>query len=122
MIRAVVLLGGPSKKASYGAYEQASQLFPIAGLEIVAHLMFALSKLKNLKDFVLMGYYDQTPFQMFQESQSKQYGKPVLYVKEKQENGTAGGICKHLDSLFHDVEGKHALDARPARDTLGHLF
>lgn len=42
MIRAVILLGGPSKKASYGAYEEASPLFPIAGLEIIAHTMFAM--------------------------------------------------------------------------------
>ncbi len=65
MIRAIILLGGPSRKASYGTYEHASPLFPVCGMEIIGHLMNAIRKLHNLKDFVLMGYYDKKCFQHF---------------------------------------------------------
>ena len=62
MIRAVILLGGPSIKASYGTYEAASPLFPVSGVEIIGHLLNSIQKLSNLKDFVLMGYYDKKCF------------------------------------------------------------
>lgn len=65
MIRAVILCGGPSRKASYGTYEQASPLFPISGLEILGHLVNSICKLTNLKDIVLMGYYEKKCFQQF---------------------------------------------------------
>lgn len=42
MIRGVILLGGPTKKANYGVYEQASPLFPIAGSEIISHIVHTI--------------------------------------------------------------------------------
>lgn len=62
MFRAVILLGGPSKKASYGPYDQPSPLFPIAGLDAITHPLFSLSRHPSLKEIVLLGYYDQAQF------------------------------------------------------------
>ncbi|CAK70943.1 unnamed protein product (macronuclear) [Paramecium tetraurelia] len=104
MIRAVILLGGPSRKASYGAYEQASPLFPVSGIEIIGHLLNSIHKMPNLKDFVLMGYYDKKCFQQFQEQYQKLYGKHIYYVQEQREMGTAGGLAQNLDVLFEEVE------------------
>ncbi|CAD8134014.1 unnamed protein product [Paramecium pentaurelia] len=104
MIRAVILLGGPSRKASYGTYEQASPLFPVSGIEIIGHLINAIQKLPNLKDFVLMGYYDKKCFQHFQEKYQKLYGKNIHYIQEQSEMGTAGGLAQNIEELFDEIE------------------
>lgn len=54
---------------------------------------------------MLLGYYDKVHFKQLQERMQKAHGKPVHYVSEKGENGTAGGLAMHSDDLFDEVDG-----------------
>jgi mannose-1-phosphate guanylyltransferase len=58
MIKGIILLGGPSNRVNFGS-DLPAPLIPIAGLEMVAHQIYALSRIPNLKEVLLYGYYDE---------------------------------------------------------------
>ena len=102
MLRAVLLLGGPTKQSSFGPFDQPSPFVKVAGIELIGHHLYALSRLPNIKDIVLLGFYDQAIIHGLIEQVLQYCDRPIRYLVESEEMGTAGGIAFHLDSIFSE--------------------
>lgn len=103
-VKALVLVGGPSKGTRFRplSLDIAKPLFPIAGKPLIYHHLEACTQLKNLKEILLIGFYDDRDkhWQDFMENSRKQLGVPIRYLREEARLGTAGGLRKFKKEIL----------------------
>lgn len=103
-VKAVVLVGGPSKGTRFRplSLDVVKPLFPIASNPLIFHHLEACAQLKNLKEIILIGFYDERDkeWQQFFEYTRSQLGLPVRYLREESRLGTAGGLRKFRKELL----------------------
>lgn len=58
-IKAVILIGGPAKGTRFRplSLEMPKPLFPIAGYPMIYHHIEAFSKIPNMREIILIGFY-----------------------------------------------------------------
>lgn len=121
MIKAVILVGGPSKGSlllifskliftleyilKIGtrfrplSFNSPKPLFPIAGLPTIEHLIKACVKIPNMKEIFLLGFFPQDDLDEFVKSMKNKYQLNVRYLQEYAPLGTAGGIYHFRDII-----------------------
>lgn len=100
--KAVILVGGGSKGTRFRplSLDLPKPLFPIAGLPMIQHHVEALVKVPGLSEVILMGFFNETLFRGFIETVSESFGITIRYLREDQENGTAGGLYRYRDVIL----------------------
>ena len=66
-VKAVILVGGPSVGTRFRplSMDCPKPLFPIAGKPTIYHHVQALAKVPQMKEILLVGFYDQNVFDRF---------------------------------------------------------
>jgi mannose-1-phosphate guanylyltransferase len=103
-LKALVLVGGPSKGTRFRplSLDSAKPLFPIAGNPLIFHHLDACAQLKDLREILLIGFYDdrEKAWQEFLEATRTQLGVPIRYLREESRLGTAGGLMKFRKEIL----------------------
>lgn len=102
-LKAVILVGGPSRGTRFRplSLNCPKPLFPVAGKPLLYHHLTALSKVKNLKEVFLIGFFEDSVFAPFIDQVNNDFdGLVVRYLREYQSLGTAGGIYHFRDEIL----------------------
>ncbi|KAL4471957.1 hypothetical protein ABPG72_018459 [Tetrahymena utriculariae] len=102
-IKGVVLIGGPYQSNQLAPFtsSQPAPLFPIAGVELIYHHIFALSQLKSITHIYLIGLYAQNQiYQFILKCRAEYKNIQFDYLYEKEEKGTAGSLYQFKSHLF----------------------
>ncbi|KAK6382862.1 hypothetical protein LTS17_003532 [Exophiala oligosperma] len=76
-------------------------LFEVAGHPIIWHCLKAVSKVPDIKEVILIGYYDESVFRDFIKDSSKEFPQiKIQYLREYQALGTAGGLYHFRDAIL----------------------
>jgi NDP-sugar pyrophosphorylase family protein len=67
---------------------------------MVAHQLLAVSRLPNVKDIQMLGFYPSSVIAPYIPTLQAYCSVKIEYLEESGEMGTAGGIALHLDSVF----------------------
>lgn len=104
MLKAVILVGGPLKGTRFRplSLDVPKPLFPVAGLPTIQHHIEACCKIENLKEIILIGYYQYQSNDAlfgFISTMSQEYKINIRYLQEYTPLGTAGGIYHFRDQI-----------------------
>lgn len=102
-IKGVVLVGGPSRGTRFRplSLNQPKPLFPIAGYPMVHHQVTALAQLPDMREILLIGFFEPSSFAPFIQQVSAVYPKvSIRYLREYQALGTAGGLYHFRDQVL----------------------
>ncbi|VDK47667.1 unnamed protein product [Taenia asiatica] len=101
-IKAVILIGGPAKGTRFRplSLEMPKPLFPIAGYPMIYHHIEAFSKIPNMKEIILIGFYQPNEIlsRLINDTE-KEFGMNIRYLQEFTSLGTAGGIFQFRDQI-----------------------
>lgn len=76
-------------------------LFPLAGRAIIWHGIQALSKVANLKEVLLIGFYEDSILAPFVKQASRDFPSlQIRYMREYEALGTAGGLYHFRDAIL----------------------
>lgn len=117
MIKAAILVGGPSRGTRFRPLSLTvpKPLFPIAGRPMVYHHIAALAAVPDMKEILLIGFYEPDLFQPFIQTVSADFptitvrqvlsdGRGLFsffrYLREYQSLGTGGGLYHFRDQLL----------------------
>lgn len=77
--KAIILIGGPSRGTRFRplSLDIPKPLFPLAGIPMIEHHISACSKIKDLQEVLLLGFYKEQEMKSFVESTSKKYNLRV---------------------------------------------
>jgi len=76
-------------------------LFDVAGHPIIEHCFQAITKVPEIKEVFIVGYYDESVFRDFIKDMSKSYPQiSVKYLREYEALGTAGGLYHFRDAIM----------------------
>jgi mannose-1-phosphate guanylyltransferase len=103
MIRkAVILVGGPSRGTRFRplSLEIPKPLFPIGGVEMIWHTIAACAKVPDMKEILLVGFYEPARFTPFMERAQREFDIPIHYLREYQPLGTGGGIYHFREQIL----------------------
>lgn len=95
MLKAVILIGGPQKGTRFRplSFEVPKPLFPVAGVPMLQHHIEACSKLPNMKEILLIGFYQPNEeLNRFLSCAQQDFKISIRYLQEYAALGT-GGIC-----------------------------
>ncbi|KAH9823820.1 nucleotide-diphospho-sugar transferase [Melampsora americana] len=101
--KAVYLLGGPSKGTRMRplTLDIPKPLFPLAGRAVIWHGIQALSKLSNLQEVLLIGFYEDSVLAPFVKQASRDFPSlQIRYMREYEALGTAGGLYHFRDAIL----------------------
>ncbi|EXJ95483.1 mannose-1-phosphate guanylyltransferase [Capronia coronata CBS 617.96] len=101
--KAVILVGGPSRGTRFRplSLDVPKPLFDVAGHPIIWHCLQAVSKVPDIKEVILIGYYDESVFRDFIKDSSKEFPQiKIQYLREYQALGTAGGLYHFRDAIL----------------------
>ncbi|KIW16417.1 hypothetical protein PV08_06469 [Exophiala spinifera] len=101
--KAVILVGGPSRGTRFRplSLDLPKPLFEVAGHPIIWHCLKAVSKVPDIKEVILIGYYDESVFRDFVKDSSKEFPQiKIQYLREYQALGTAGGLYHFRDAIL----------------------
>jgi len=100
--KGVILVGGPSKGTVFRplSLDVPKPLLPVGGVEMIGHQIHALSKIPNMAEIIIIGFYGESSFQNFTQVIEETYNIPCKYFQEKKALGTAGGIFEFKDQIF----------------------
>ncbi|PLW30728.1 hypothetical protein PCANC_20230 [Puccinia coronata f. sp. avenae] len=101
--KAVYLLGGPSKGTRMRplTLDIPKPLFPLAGRAIIWHGIQALSKIPDLKEILLIGFYEDSVLAPFIKQASRDFPNlQIRYMREYEALGTAGGLYHFRDAIL----------------------
>ncbi|KAF2860572.1 nucleotide-diphospho-sugar transferase [Piedraia hortae CBS 480.64] len=102
--KAVVLVGGPSRGTRFRplSLDLPKPLFEVAGHAIISHCFAAISKVPEITEVFIVGYYDESVFRDFIKDCARLYPdiKTVRYLREYQALGTAGGLYHFRDAIL----------------------
>jgi len=109
-IRCVILVGGPSKGTRFRplSFDIPKPLFPIAGFEMIFHQIHALSKIPEVSEVFLVGFYERSKFALFVQHVEETYHLKCKYLQEDKASGTEGGLYKYKKEIF-DEETSHVV-------------
>ncbi|XP_064388695.1 mannose-1-phosphate guanyltransferase alpha-like [Halichondria panicea] len=102
-MKAVILIGGPHVDPRFRplSLELPQPLFPIAGVPLLQHHIEACTKLPDIKEILLIGFYQQSrEMTRFFQDMHKHYGILIKYLQEYCPLGTAGGIYHFRDQIM----------------------
>lgn len=102
MIKAVILIGGPQKGTRFRplSFDVPKPLFPVAGYPIIYHHIDALSKIEEVKEIYLMGFFQPIEdLNRFVQNAQNEFKIPIRYLQEYKSLGTAGGIYHFRDVI-----------------------
>ncbi|KAJ2852707.1 hypothetical protein IWW36_000064 [Coemansia brasiliensis] len=103
MNKAVILVGGPSRATRFRPLSMhlPQPLFPVGGQPIIWHQIKALSKVKDLKEIILIGFFEDYIFQPFLSKCYEEFsGISFKYLREYSQLGTAGGFFHFRDQIL----------------------
>jgi mannose-1-phosphate guanylyltransferase len=102
--KVIILVGGPTRGTRFRplSLEIPKPLFPIAGHPLIWHHIKACTKLQDLFEIYLVGFYDfSTPeWQNFINKTQKELNVCIKFLQEKKRLGTAGGIKKFKNEIL----------------------
>ena len=76
-------------------------LFEVAGHPIIEHCFQAVTKVPEIKEVFIVGYYEESVFRDFMKDQSKAFPHiTIRYLREYQALGTAGGLYHFRDQIL----------------------
>ncbi|OMJ18077.1 putative mannose-1-phosphate guanyltransferase [Smittium culicis] len=104
MNKAVILVGGPSRATRFRplSMNMPQPLFPVGGKPIVWHQVKALSKTANLKEIILLGFFEEHVFKNFLDQCTEEFPHiSFRYLREYSVLGTAGGLFHFRDLILH---------------------
>ncbi|XP_061465389.1 mannose-1-phosphate guanyltransferase alpha isoform X2 [Rhineura floridana] len=103
MLKAVILIGGPQKGTRFRplSFEVPKPLFPVAGVPMVQHHIEACTKVPNMKEILLVGFYQPNEaLSHFLVSAQQEFKIPIRYLQEYAALGTGGGIYHFRDQIL----------------------
>ncbi|KAJ2372285.1 hypothetical protein IW150_004192 [Coemansia sp. RSA 2607] len=103
MNKAVILVGGPSRATRFRPLSMhlPQPLFPVGGKPIIWHQIKALSAVKDLREIILIGFFEDYVFRSFIEKCNQEFpGITFLYLREYSQLGTAGGFFHFRDQIL----------------------
>lgn len=103
MLKAVILIGGPQKGTRFRplSFEVPKPLFPVAGVPMIQHHIEACAKVPNLKEILLIGFYQPNEaLSRFLASAQQEFKVSIKYLQEYSALGTAGGIYHFRDQIL----------------------
>ena len=103
-MKAVILCGGPQKGTRFRplSLDVPKPLFPIAGLPMVEHQIEACSKIPNLKEILLIGFFQPSEkLTRFVHEMRDKYKLNIRYLQEYTMLGTAGSIYHFRDIILN---------------------
>lgn len=101
MYKAVILIAGPQKGTRFRplSLDVPKPLFPVAGLPIVQHHIEACSKVADIKEVLLLGFYPAADMASFVAEMNREYKVSTRYLQEYAPLGTAGGLHHFRDQI-----------------------
>ncbi|KYQ92139.1 mannose-1-phosphate guanylyltransferase [Tieghemostelium lacteum] len=102
--KAIILIGGPSKGTRFRplSLDIPKLLFPIAGKAMIYHHIEACSKIPNMSEILLLGFFQENQLSSFIESATKQFKIPIKYINEVKMLGTAGGLYHYRETILQN--------------------
>ncbi|KAK0281261.1 hypothetical protein LTR35_007637 [Friedmanniomyces endolithicus] len=101
--KAVILVGGPSRGTRFRplSLDVPKPLFEVAGHPIIEHCFAAITRLPEIREVFIVGYYDESVFRDFIKDCSRSHPNISLrYLREYQALGTAGGLYHFRDAIL----------------------
>uniref|UniRef100_A0A665UP27 Uncharacterized protein n=1 Tax=Echeneis naucrates TaxID=173247 RepID=A0A665UP27_ECHNA len=102
MLKAVILIGGPQKGTRFRplSFEVPKPLFPVAGVPMLQHHIEACAKVPNMKEILLIGFYQPNEeLTRFLVNAQQEFKISVRYLQEYAALGTGGGIYHFRDQI-----------------------
>ncbi|KAJ1958385.1 hypothetical protein EC988_000332 [Linderina pennispora] len=102
MNKAVILVGGPSRATRFRPLSMhlPQPLFPVGGRPIIWHQIKALSAVKDLKEIILLGFFEDFVFRPFLDKCQEEFPEITFkYLREYSRLGTAGGFFHFRDQI-----------------------
>lgn len=79
---------------------QPKPLFPVAGIPMIQHHIEACSRIPNLKEIILLGFFEEDDsLKMFISRCRKEFNITIRYLKEYSQMGTGGGLYHFRDQI-----------------------
>uniref|UniRef100_A0A2D4G2M6 Nucleotidyl transferase domain-containing protein n=1 Tax=Micrurus corallinus TaxID=54390 RepID=A0A2D4G2M6_MICCO len=103
MLKAVILIGGPQKGTRFRplSFEVPKPLFPVAGVPMIQHHIEACTKVPNMKEILLIGFYQPNEaLNHFLVSAQQEFKISIRYLQEYAALGTGGGIYHFRDQIL----------------------
>uniref|UniRef100_A0A8C7TTJ8 GDP-mannose pyrophosphorylase Aa n=1 Tax=Oncorhynchus mykiss TaxID=8022 RepID=A0A8C7TTJ8_ONCMY len=103
MLKAVILIGGPQKGTRFRplSFEVPKPLFPVAGVPMLQHHIEACAKVPNMKEILLVGFYQPNEeLTRFICSAQQEFKILIRYLQEFAALGTGGGIYHFRDQIL----------------------
>uniref|UniRef100_A0A8C8G3V6 Nucleotidyl transferase domain-containing protein n=1 Tax=Oncorhynchus tshawytscha TaxID=74940 RepID=A0A8C8G3V6_ONCTS len=103
MLKAVILIGGPQKGTRFRplSFEVPKPLFPVAGVPMLQHHIEACAKVPNMKEILLVGFYQPNEeLTRFICSAQQEFKILIRYLQEYAALGTGGGIYHFRDQIL----------------------
>ncbi|KAJ3020281.1 Proteasome subunit alpha type-2 [Thoreauomyces humboldtii] len=113
-LKGIILVGGPSVGTRFRplSMDCPKPLFPIAGQPMIYHHVSALAKLPNMKEILVVGFFENSVFDRFlTEAQMEFPDVPIRYLREYQALGTGGGLFHFRDQIVRGAEQFFVLNA-----------
>ncbi|WPG98391.1 Hypothetical protein R9X50_00118100 [Acrodontium crateriforme] len=101
--KAVILVGGPSRGTRFRplSLDLPKPLFEVAGHSIIDHCFSAITKIPEIQEVFIIGYYDETVFRDFIKDAARDHPHiTIKYLREYQALGTAGGLYHFRDAIL----------------------
>ncbi|KAE8299489.1 Mannose-1-phosphate guanyltransferase alpha-A [Larimichthys crocea] len=102
MLKAVILIGGPQKGTRFRplSFEVPKPLFPVAGVPMLQHHIEACAKVPNMKEILLIGFYQPNEeLTRFLCNAQQEFKISIRYLQEYSALGTGGGIYHFRDQI-----------------------
>ncbi|KAL5005613.1 hypothetical protein ScPMuIL_016771 [Solemya velum] len=103
MQKAIILIGGPMKGTRFRplSLELPKPLFPVAGYPIISHHIEACVKIPEMKEIILIGFYQPNDaLNKFIMDVQQTFKIQVRYLQEYTALGTAGGLYHFRDQIL----------------------
>ncbi|XP_022111841.1 mannose-1-phosphate guanyltransferase alpha-A-like isoform X1 [Acanthaster planci] len=101
--KAVILIGGPQKGTRFRplSLEFPKPLFPVAGFPIIHHHIEACSKVEDLREILIIGFYQPSEaLSRFLTTSQREFNVNIRYLQEYTSLGTAGGLYHFRDQIL----------------------
>ncbi|KAK5798205.1 hypothetical protein VI817_004496 [Penicillium citrinum] len=96
-------VGGPSRGTRFRplSLDVPKPLFEVAGHPIIHHCLKAVAKCPDVREVILVGYYDESVFRDFIKDSAKEFPQfRMQYLREYTALGTAGGLYHFRDAIL----------------------
>lgn len=101
--KALILVGGGTRGTRFRplSMDIPKVLFPVAGKPLLAHSVDAVAQDPNMKEIILVGFYEDHVFKDFIAETNKKYPNlNIKYLREYKAMGTAGGLYHFRDVIL----------------------